>query len=246
MAGSHSAKRKKAPVASPSRAKRRQPPPRLSRRTVAAAVAIAILPALWLGTQRLLDSDETGEVRGTVPIPDVTSTRTPSRAPSSPAVSSPAVSSLTPVAPSGPRQLIVKDLLDVGFDDSIEAESGGFQAASTAEAARWGSRGLPSSPGTDTVFLVGKVYRNGASAFDDLPEVKVGATITLRTQSGAALDYTVQSSGNRPAAGLLSTPEFADKVPGRLVLVGILYDADDDQRTGQYLVTVAQLSSARA
>lgn len=157
----------------------------------------------------------------------------------------PVAVNLTRVAASGPKRLTVQGLLDVGFDDSIEPRGGGFTARSTAEAARWGSRGMPASPGTDTVFLIGKVYRQGASAFDDLPSVRVGNTITVRTQNRGVLTYTVQSSTSRPASGLLGTPDFTAKKPGRLVLVGILFDAKDNQRTGKYLVVVAQLTRAK-
>lgn len=250
LAGSHRSEQKKEPIKRSGRPARKKSAHRLSKRTLAIAAGIALLPAIWLGGSRLLDSsDDTS--RNQTPIPDVTSTRTPtasaspSATPAAPASTPPTPPKLTRVAASGPKRLTVQGLLGVGFDDSIEPKSGGFTAGSTAEAARWGSRGLPASPGTDTVFLIGKVYRQGASAFDDLPSVTVGKTITVRTQNGGVLTYTVQSTASRPASGLLKTAEFTAKTPGRLVLVGILFDAKDDKRTGKYLVVVAQLSGAK-
>lgn len=248
LAGSHRAERTKEPTKSSGRPARKKAPPRLSKRALGITVTVALLPALWLGGNRLLDSSNSTP-RNVAPIPDVTSTRTPTASatptatPTTPVTTPPV--DLTRVAASGPRRLTVRGLLDVGFDESIEPGPGGFTAGSTAEAARWGSRGLPASPGTDTVFLVGKVYREGASAFDDLPSVKVGATITVTTQNKGVLTYTVQSSTSRPGSGMLTSAEFTEKKPGRLVLVGILYDAQDDQRTGKYLVVVAQLSGAK-
>ncbi|MCX6396153.1 MAG: class F sortase [Propionibacteriales bacterium] len=250
MAGSHRATHPKEPVARSGHPSRKKAPARLSRRSVAIAAGVALLPALWLGSQKVLD-DGTGGGSNDKPIPDVTSTRTPSGSPTpSAAATTPsrpattAAPALTRIAASGPRRLTVRGL-DVGFDDSIEARSGGFQAASTAEAARWGSRGTPASPGTDTVFLIGKVYTRGASAFAGLTGVRTGDVITLRTQSGAVLRYTVTSSTPRPASGLLRRPEFTQEKPGRLVLVGILFDRRDDQRTGKYQVVVAQLTGAQ-
>lgn len=209
-----------------------------------------MLPALWLGGQRVFGDDGGGN-RNDTPIPDVTSTRTPTATPtptaspsatSSPSATAPAAS-LTRVAASPPRRLTVRSL-DVGFDDFIESQAGVFQAASTSEAARWGSRGVPASPGTDTVFLIGKVYTQGASAFAGLGAVRAGDVVTLRTQNVDILKYTVSSTATRPASGMLRSTEFTAKVPGRLVLAGILYDGQDDQRTGRYLVVIAQLSGA--
>jgi hypothetical protein len=204
---------------------------------------IALLPAIWFGAHRLLASDATEAPEEQAPIPPVTSTASPAATTTTPPASR-GPAELSSVAVSVPRRLRVAGLLDVGFDDSIKPRAGGFTAASTAEAARWESRGKPGSPGTDTVFLVGKVYRQSDSAFDRLPAVKKGAKISVRTDSGV-LTYTVVSTASVPAKGLLSTGTLTRKVPGRLVLVGILFDARDDQRTGKYLVVVAQLSGAR-
>lgn len=247
MAGSHRAARPKEPIKRAGRPTRKKAPPRLSRRSIAIAVAVALLPALWLGGQRVFGDDD-GTRRNDAPIPDVTSTRTPTATPTPTAAPSATptatAASLPRVPASPPRRLTVRGL-DVGFDDSIEDRAGGFQAASTAEAARWGSRGTPASPGTDSVFLIGKVYTQGASAFAGLGAVRAGDVVTLRTRNGDVLKYTVSSSASRPAAGMLKSAEFTEKKPGRLVLVGILFDGQDGQRTGQYLVVVAQLSSAR-
>lgn len=249
MAGSHRAKRKAEPVARSRRPSRKKAQPRLSRRAWVIAVVVALLPALWLGAQRLLDDDDPTRRTGSTPIPDVTSTRSPSVVPTTPGTSPPpsapatTAATLPRVPASGPRRLTVRSL-DAGFDDSIETSAGGFTAASTAEAARWGSRGSPASPGTDTVFLIGKVYTAGTSAFTGLGAVRTGDVITVRTQAQDVLRYTVRGTTTRAAAGLLQNPEFTERKPGRLVLVGILYDGSDDARTGNYLVVDAQLTGA--
>lgn len=230
MAGSHRAAR---PASSS----------RVSGRAVAVAAVVALLPALWFAGTHLVDGVGSGTTHRptAAPIPtDPTAVPSPTPTRSSNSTAS-ATPRLPAVAADVPRRLTVTGLLDVGFDDSIEPADGRFPTGSTAEAARWGSRGLPASPGTDTVVLVGKVYRQGASAFDDLPRVKVGDTITLRTDTGL-LRYRVGSTGNRAAAGLPAA--LTAKVPGRLVLIGIRYDAQDDARTSQVLVVTAQLSGA--
>lgn len=256
MAGSHRAPRKQDPATGSAEGRRTKAPARLTPRAVAIAVIVALVPALWLGAQRLVNGSDTptGPQHTPSAIPPVlTSSATPTPSPTTAPPTTPTAPTATPtprvprlprLAASVPRRLSVRGLLSVGFDDSISARDGGFQAASTAEAARWGSRGKPASPGTDTVFLIGKVYRDGASAFDDLPRVKVGAKVAVRTDAGV-LTYTVRSSTSRPAKGLLRRPEFTARTPGRLVLVGILFDSRDDQRTGRYLIVVAQLSAVR-
>lgn len=234
MAGSHRAKPKK-------------DSPKLSKRAWVVTAVIALLPALWLGSQRLLDSPSNPKTANTAPIPPVTSTRTPSSIPTTATptpTQKPVVAALPRVPASPPRRLRAPGL-DVGFDESSEPSAGGFGTRSTAEATRWGSRGTPASPGTDTVFLIGKAYTQSSSAFSGLESLAAGDKITLQTQSGAELTYTVERTESRPESGILNTPDIANKQAGRLVLLGILYDNQDDQRSGSYLVVVAQLSAAK-
>ncbi|MFL6157813.1 MAG: hypothetical protein ACJ72D_17100 [Marmoricola sp.] len=222
----------------------------MPRTGVVVAVVLALLPATYLGARQLFGGGDAPASSGThkdLPIPPVTTppaspTSTPSVPVTPPPSSTPAAPALTRVPADVPRRILSPGLLDVGLDDSIEPARGTFTPASTAEAARWGSRGEPGSPGTDTVFLIGKTNAKGTSAFDTLPQVKVGGTITIRTDAGT-LTYTVSAAGDQPQAGIARTPAFAAKVPGRLVLVGIRYARSGD-RTGQAFVVTAQLSRA--
>jgi len=154
----------------------------------------------------------------------------------------PAAKVLPRVQPSAPKRLVVRGLLDVGFDSTITPHDGVFTPRSTAEVARWGGRGVPGSPGRDTVYLIGKVSAGGAYA--ELPRTRDGAHVFLHTRTGM-LTYTVQAVATRRAAGLTHDKSFMLKVPGRLQLVGIRYDAKGD-RTGTVVVVTAVLSSARA
>jgi hypothetical protein len=138
--------------------------------------------------------------------------------------------------------MVVSGVLDIGFDSTVEPKDGVLVPRSTAEVARWGGRGVPGSPSRDTVFIVGKVSPGGA--FERLPRLRRGTDVLLRTQSGR-LTYTVQAVTERRAAGLTRDLAFAKRVPGRLQLVGIRYDASGD-RTGRVLVVTAVLTAARA
>jgi hypothetical protein len=234
----------------------RRPPQasRVSRRAVAVAAVIALVPAAVYAVHGVVSDDA-----GSSPAAHATSTPTLTPIPAvttpAPALTTPVAPTTTPVrppkrprlprvAPDVPRRLLSAGLLDVGFDDSVEPTSGAFRAASTAEVARWGSRGEPGNPAHDTVFVIGKSLTRGVSAFDTLPAIKVGARIVIRTDSGD-LTYTVRSVTRRSAAGLARTPTFTAKVPGRLVAVGLGYDRSGST-TGRAVVVVAEISAAHA
>ncbi|RNL64082.1 hypothetical protein EFK50_05915 [Nocardioides marmoriginsengisoli] len=218
------------------------------------AVVVALVPALVFSVQRLLDDDPAGArtPRTELPIPSV---GTPSSTPSGTPTSTPSTPAATPtrtarintaglprVAPDPPRRLLSAGLLDVGFDNSVEPRNGTFRAASTAEAARWGSRGTPGNPATDTVYVIGKTNSRGVSAFDTLPRIKVGAKIVIRTDNGD-LTYTVRTVGTRAASGLARNAGIAAKTPGRLILIGVRYD-NAQNLTGQAVVVTADLTGA--
>lgn len=232
------------------RAERAKERPRVSGRVAAVTVCLAMVPLLWFAADRALDDTDTTPDRGalgdatTTPTvtatPGATPTATPSKKPSVTPTPKP---SLPRVAPAVPRRLAAGTFLDVGFDDSIEPRNGSFRAASTGEVARWGSRGLPGSPGTDTVYVVGSTRADGDSAFARLPRLKPGAMVTIRTDRGR-LTYTVASAADRPTGGLAKNDAFAAKVPGRLILVGLRVDGSGDL-TGRAYVVVATLTAAR-
>jgi len=232
------------------RATRVKERPRVSGRAAAITVVIAMVPLLWFAADRAFDGSEETPDRGALgpatSTPTVTAEPTPKPTvvPTvKPAAKPPRKPSLLRIAPAVPRRLASGTFLDVGFDDSIQPRNGSFRAASTGEVARWGTRGMPGSPGTDTVYVIGSTRADGDSAFARLPRLKPGARITIRTDRGR-FTYTVASAANRPTGGLANNDDFAAKVPGRLVLVGLRVDASGDA-TGQAYVVVAKLTAAR-
>jgi hypothetical protein len=210
------------------------------------AVIAALIPATGLAAKRVFD-EPSGSPSGSstdLPIPPVspsaskTATGKASARPSA-TPSKRATSKLPKVAPDAPRRLVSGTLLDTGFDDAVTE----IDAASTSEVARLESRGSPGSPGTDTVYVIGRVYADGDSAFADLPRLKAGAKVSIRTDSGT-MTYTVSASTLKPEAALADDPLFTARKAGRLVLVGIRYDESDD-RLDEVLVVTAQLTGAR-
>jgi hypothetical protein len=118
-----------------------------------------------------------------------------------------------------------------------------LDASSDAEVARWDPRGSPGSPGPDTVYVLGRVLAAGDSAFADLPRLKRGSRISVRTDRGT-MTYTVSAIGLRSESGLGDSALFKTHKAGRLVLVGIRYD-DSGGRLGKALVVTAQLTGAK-
>ncbi len=233
MAGSH-------------RATRVKERPRVSGRAAALAVAVVMLPLAWFAFNQASDDADPVTDRGALGVPTASTTATSTAAPTTTPTAKPTKTTppaLPRLAPDVPRRLASGSFLDVGFDNSIEARNGSFRAASTDEVARWGSRGLPASPGTDTVYIVGTTRPDGTGAFGRLPRLKPGAAVTLRTDRGR-LTYTVVSAADRPTGGLANNDAFAAKVPGRLILVGLRADRSGDA-TGTAYVVVAQLSGVR-
>ena len=207
------------------------------------AIVAALIPATVLTAQRFLDSADTPTSKHTdLPIPPVSPKVSvqPSTAPSpteSATAPAPAPAKIPRVAPQAPRRITARGLIDSGFDEAVT----GIEPSSASEVARWESRGSPGSPGNDTVYVVGQV--DDGSAFADLPRLKAGSAVRITTDNGL-LTYTVTASGQRNAGGLLSSPLFRKHKAGRLVLVGIRYDASGDP-TGKAVVVTAQLSAAK-
>jgi hypothetical protein len=211
------------------------------------AIVLALVPAAALTAKRVIDDASAPRDSATdLPIPPVTPSATvptpstPSRTPSSTPSKAPThrVKHLPKVAASAPRRITSAGVIDSGFDSSVTD----LDASSDSEVARWDPRGSPGSPGADTVYVVGRVRADGDSAFADLPKVKAGAKVSIRTDNGT-LTYTVGATTLRSAAGLERDPLFRKHKAGRLVLLGIRYDASGD-RLAKVLVVTAQLTGA--
>jgi hypothetical protein len=212
-----------------------------------AAVVLAVVPATGITAKRVFDgSSSPPSVTSTdLPIPPVSpsASKTGPGKPTGQPTATPsktATANLPRVAQDAPRRLVSGDLIDTGFDEAV-AE---IDASSTSEVARWESRGSPGSPGTDTVYVIGRVYADGDSAFADLPRLKPGAKVSIRTDTGT-MTYTVRAATLKAEAGLADAPLFTTRKAGRLVLVGIRYDESGD-RLGKALVVTAELTGAKA
>jgi hypothetical protein len=206
---------------------------------IVVAIVAALIPATVLTAHRFLDSADAPTSKNTdLPIPPVTPKASvqPSTSPSPTETAAPPAK-LPRVASAAPRRITARGLIDSGFDESVT----GIEPSSASEVARWESRGSPGSPGNDTVYVVGEV--SAGSAFADLPRLKAGSAVRITTDNGV-LAYTVTASTQRSAGGLLSSPLFRKHKAGRLVLVGIRYDASGDA-TGKAVVVTAQLSAAK-
>jgi hypothetical protein len=206
-----------------------------------AAIVLALVPAAYLTAHRVFSGSGSspGDTSTDLPIPPVSPSRTATPS-SSPSVTPPKTPATLPrVAPDAPRRLVAGRLVDTGFDESVTD----LDAASASEVARWDPRGSPGSPGTDTVYVIGRVYAGRDSAFAGLPRLRQGATVSIRTDSGT-MTYTVGASTLEPEAGLRRDPLFTTHKRGRLVLLGIRYDASG-HRLGKALVVTAQLTGAK-
>jgi hypothetical protein len=206
-------------------------------------VVVALIPATWFTAQRVFDTSAAPSGASTdLPIPPVSprTSGTPTANPTatSAPTSAPTVARLPRVSPDAPRRIVSGGVIDSGFDNAVS----GVEAASDTEVARLESRGSPGSPGTDTVYVIGRVRTGADSAFADLPELAVGSTVSIRTDSGT-MTYTVTATTPKAESALAQDPLFTERVAGRLVLVGIRYAASGD-RLRDALVVTAQLSGA--
>lgn len=180
---------------------------------------------------------------GTTPSPSATTTppasasTTPSATPSSKPSSKPHLPS---VAPSAPDHLTIGSLVDAGFADAVTVTGSRLIPPVEGQVSRLGDRGLPGSPGTDTVVLVGADTGTGG-AFDHLDGVKVGATIELRSHTGT-LTYTLRSRTSVAPDKVLGLDAVKAKATDRLVIDVAHYQAGN--RVGDDLVLVAVLTAA--
>ena len=206
------------------------------------AIVLALVPATALTARQVFDDPSSPGAGSTdLPIPPVSPSATaPTTRPSASPTATPTEPAVTlpRIRPDAPRRIMSGRLLDAGFDSSVTR----LDASSDAEVARWDPRGSPGSPGTDTVYVIGRVRADGDSAFAGLPRLRAGARVSIRTDRGT-LTYTVRSTSLEPAQGLAQTTLFRTHERGRLVLVGIRYDASGD-RLARALVVTAELTGA--
>jgi hypothetical protein len=204
---------------------------------VLVALVAALVPATYLTAHRVFhDSSDPPVARTTdLPIPPVSASATPSATPAPAAATAEQPPS---VRTDAPRRITAGDLLDAGFDSAVTT----LDASSDAEVARWAPRGSPGSPGSDTVYVLGRVRTDRDSAFAALPRLVAGEKVSMRTDAGT-MTYTVTDTGLAREDRLAGEPLFTTHEPGRLVLVGIRYDAAGE-RLPDALVVTARLTGA--
>jgi hypothetical protein len=227
------------------RAPTRRRSPTVPRWAIVIAIILALVPATAVTAKRVFDDSSSPHDSSTdLPIPPVTpsatapSTTAPSSTPST-APSKAPTKHLPKVAADSPRRITSAGGIDSGFDSSVTD----LDASSDSEVARWDPRGSPGSPGTDTVYVIGRVRADGDSAFADLPKLEAGSKVSIRTDKGT-LTYTVRTTALKRSAGLGQDPLFRTHKQGRLVLLGIRYDASGD-RLAKALVVTAELTGAK-
>lgn len=103
----------------------------------------------------------------------------------------------------------------------------------------WTARGRPGS--TDTVYLAGHTLDDGGGVFAPLGKVAPGAQVQLDTTTGARL-YQVDATAAYDKSHLDSYDEVWAAVPGRLILVTCLLDAQG-RPTHDNLLVYASLRS---
>jgi len=235
LAGSHRAER----------SGRTRSPSAIPRWALVAAIVVALVPAAYLTAHRAFHdssappSDHTTDLPIPPVSPSATGTTTITTPTATPTRKPPTKPKLPKVAPDSPRRITSGSILDSGFDSSVS----GLDASSDAEVARWDPRGSPGSPGTDTVYVIGRVRADGDSAFSRLGDLKRGSKVSIRTDAGT-MTYTVSATSLQAESGLRHSALFKQHHPGRLVLLGIRYDASG-HRLGKALVVTAQLSGAK-
>lgn len=211
--------------------------------------AVAVLLVVF-GIWRVMGRDQAGEPEATPAAQQSptspSATRTPTQSAGSNSRSAhkdkPKSPDLADVAEASPRHIGINGLVDSGFDLALEPDGDRLTAPSEDEVARWASRGLPGSPASDTVVIVGEVQADGGGAFGLLYQTRKGRAVEITTDEGT-LTYTIRTVKQQDAGKVLTDRSVTAQKPGRLVLVGNRYDASGNPEAKD-VVVVAQLSDA--
>jgi len=149
---------------------------------------------------------------------------------------------VTRVPASPPHAISIgRTITNAPFGNALSPTSGRLIPDAVDELQRLGDRGIPGSPGTDTVVLVGASSTSGRGALDGIDSVERGDSIVLETQD-ARLTYRITSVRDVAASAVLSLPAVTARRTDRLVIDCAHYDSS--QRTGDDRVLVATLVKA--
>jgi len=149
---------------------------------------------------------------------------------------------VTRVPASPPHAISIgRTVTSAPFGNALSPTSGRLIPDAVDELQRLGDRGIPGSPGTDTVVLVGASSTSGRGALDGIDSVNRGDSIVLETQD-AKLTYRVTITKDVAASAVLSLPAVTARRTDRLVIDCAHYDSS--QRTGEDRVLIATLVRA--
>jgi hypothetical protein len=214
-------------------------PPRV-RRTRAGALALASTVLVGgLGTAVvLLRGPETPPDRAAADADEPGAPAPQTRSPDSGTGPSP---TLRPLPEASPRHLTVlaggEVPLATDFDSARPQTDAPLVTLSSGEVTRLADRGLPGSPGSDTVVIVGDASSGGVWA--SLPQVEPGNRLLLTTEAGE-LVYEVVALRSRSPASVLADDWLTEREPGLVVLVGRYAETEAD------LLVRARLTEASA
>lgn len=145
-----------------------------------------------------------------------------------------------------PRQLSIADL---GIDVPVLPMPAGacpvLDPPTLADAYWVGCRSEPGTDSDGTVFVIGHAGAGTPAVFDTLPEIVVGSTVLIETDSGT-LEYTVRSTALYEKLGeAQESPELRLRQPGRLVLV-TCYLENGTTLSSKNFVAYAEITGALA
>ncbi|WP_310963336.1 class F sortase [Nocardioides terrisoli] len=210
-------------------------------------VAAVLLPRLLAssgdGTAKPPATSGVGPTTSTAPNSPTTS---PSSSPGGKASRGPSASGTPTTAPSPvpaepPHRLVIGNLVDAGFAAALQTTTGRLIPDTADQVQRLATRGLPGSPGSDTVVVVGAASSTSIAVFNHLDRLRVGQEVRLETYGGT-LTYTVRSETSHAPDTVLGLADVRAHHPGRLVLVVAHYRHGDRERDDR--VIVAQLIKA--
>lgn len=227
---------------------RRSLSPRALIIAVLVVVALAAIAYLVLGLLTGSSDDSSGHASGTAsragragPAPSASrSAASPSTSPTPSKTAKPR--DLTHVEATPPHQISIGgSISEEPFGPAIGPTSGRLIPDGLDALQRLADRGIPGSPGTDTVVVVGAASSSGDGVLDGIDDVRDGATIVLESQN-ALLTYRVTETRDVDAMKVLSLDAVTGKHPDRLVIDAAHYSGSE--RVGPDRVVVAELVKA--
>lgn len=211
---------------------------------VVVVVVIGLVIALTLGGGEQKTPPAAAVTNSPTPSPSAAASPSAVPPPSAKAKPSKAPApTITAVPASPPHEITIGNLVTAGFSDSVDVVARHLIPKRTDKLQRLGTRGVPGSPGKDTVIVVGAANDRGTGVLDDLHQVRTGQTIALTTQTGT-LTYKVTTVRHASPTAVLNLAQVREHRAGRLVIDCANYVGPN--RTNSDLVVIAQLVKAQS